>query len=925
MSSKSSTAEQMGDIEMAVAGASKPLVKKGQNKELPTAFLRNEKPQQRQSVVELTKEKAALQGKPSMKKSSSFRRPTQIRKETTFTPPSVSTWRDYGSKTDKSRPDKGRSRTGSRSRSRRLSSMRQIVSKSTTDLEREVSRMEHVVEGEEREEMGKKEEIGNITELPEISGRMKRSSSKGKLLWKKLQLASGLHLNSKIGGASNKMVLLEEHHGIPIKETMKVLYSVRRLKFVWEIFVLTFTLGLFYFITTEPLNRRTAYEQELTIIESIQDEEFQSATYKKNFLEIRSEGEFWEWVEGPLMSALYSADPSTEKKYQDYMNSYLRLVGGLQIRQFRVSSNSCYSRRRTGVWGDKLDTKDGSCFASYGIQEANRTQPPWATGVATEQSSSNLIGHWGHCGNDGCPTFLHDEVLYGYDGYYIEIPPPSTLLPFNKSANVTAQKMIESLRTSNFFDRGTRAVAVEAVFYNVNTEIMTNARYVVEQFPAGLLEGSSRYRHARLSVLSSKLDVLRILSEGIYCILMVYQFQRECKRMMYSRPVSRYFSNPFSYLELTYFLCHGVFAFKWYEYVFFSNRTTFDVNRNYFVSYFDMTHELFLTWQWAGFAFLSGMFKLMRFFSLNRRVSVMWQAIYDSAPDLVAFMFSFALLLLGFAFLAHMMWGHSAHTFTTVYNSITSLFRYWIDDFPFANLYETNPDTYYAFFVPFALLMTLIVQNVFVAIIINAFSMIHAESKEEHWKHDLPGLIFELRKRCGLMYFHVRVRCKLCVCWYGCRHILCCCSHSLRGTNVSRWSLDDLLEETRNYETAKQLFGTKSFNRYVSWSRELEFYHVLAIAAREARRKTMSGGNLPSLYEYFRRAYREHPTDIACYMSLHELCAITKPRHLDRGHARHNRKSVTGGMVLDQKRLSGLLQSDDIAMVNSETGENYSY
>ena len=79
------------------------------------------------------------------------------------------------------------------------------------------------------------------------------------------------------------------------------------------------------------------------------------------------------------------------------------------------------------------------------------------------------------------------------------------------------------------------------------------------------------------------------------------------------------------------------------------------------------------------------------------------------------------------------------------------------------------------------------------------------------------------------------------------------------------------------------------------------------------------------MYEYFRRAYREHPTDIACYMSLHELCAITKPRHLDRGHARHNRKSVTGGMVLDKKRLSGLLQSDDIAMVNSETGENYSY
>ena len=42
-------------------------------------------------------------------------------------------------------------------------------------------------------------------------------------------------------------------------------------------------------------------------------------------------------------------------------------------------------------------------------------------------------------------------------------------------------------------------------------------------------------------------------------------------------------------------------------------------------------------------------------------------------------------------------------------------------------------------------------------------------------------------------------------------------------------------------------------------------------------------GTIPSLYDYFRRAYREHGTDQACYMSLHELCAITHPRHADTG------------------------------------------
>ena len=33
---------------------------------------------------------------------------------------------------------------------------------------------------------------------------------------------------------------------------------------------------------------------------------------------------------------------------------------------------------------------------------------------------------------------------------------------------------------------------------------MTSVRYVIEQFPSGLVESSARYRTARLSVLSSK-------------------------------------------------------------------------------------------------------------------------------------------------------------------------------------------------------------------------------------------------------------------------------------------------------------------------------------------------------------------------------------------------------------------------------------
>ena len=65
---------------------------------------------------------------------------------------------------------------------------------------------------------------------------------------------------------------------------------------------------------------------------------------------------------------------------------------------------------------------------------------------------------------------------------------------------------------------------------------------------------------------------------------------------------------------------------------------------------------------------------------------------------------------------------------------------------------------YYSFFIPFSLLLTLVVQNVFVAIILNSFTKIHTESSHEHWKKDLTHVSYELYKRISLTFFIFRMR-----------------------------------------------------------------------------------------------------------------------------------------------------------------------
>ena len=69
--------------------------------------------------------------------------------------------------------------------------------------------------------------------------------------------------------------------------------------------------------------------------------------------------------------------------------------------------------------------------------------------------------------------------------------------------------------------------------------------------------------------------------------------------MFHTRPIVRYLTNPFSYLEIFFFCVHFVFIARWYSYVFFSKRKTFDVDHQHFISYYDIAHELFVTYQYV--------------------------------------------------------------------------------------------------------------------------------------------------------------------------------------------------------------------------------------------------------------------------------------------------------------------------------------
>ena len=123
--------------------------------------------------------------------------------------------------------------------------------------------------------------------------------------------------------------------------------------FRYKVFIGVFTWSLFVFLTFTILqmvrDTEVVFQQESALEDLFMDEEFKGSSFKKNFHDIMTVEELYEWLEGPMLEGVY---PDTyyngRTKGKDdtgYILDVMKLVGGIRIRQHRVNKNSCRSRR----------------------------------------------------------------------------------------------------------------------------------------------------------------------------------------------------------------------------------------------------------------------------------------------------------------------------------------------------------------------------------------------------------------------------------------------------------------------------------------------------------------------------------------------------------------------------------------------------
>jgi len=194
---------------------------------------------------------------------------------------------------------------------------------------------------------------------------------------------------------------------LPVRETLQNIHRIQRDKSIRDFWLFMVLMFSFVGISFNLLDAHNCWSTDAALEDLFLDEEFGTVSkharlcpflgthwyelggwcarclcivsqqiYKKNFYEIMTMGEFWEWMEGPLVNGLYPEEWYNGEAFTEgergYVANYMRLIGGVQIRQSRVTNSSCFERRvldecviRNGVCEGRFDTKGGWCYAEF--------------------------------------------------------------------------------------------------------------------------------------------------------------------------------------------------------------------------------------------------------------------------------------------------------------------------------------------------------------------------------------------------------------------------------------------------------------------------------------------------------------------------------------------------------------------------------
>jgi hypothetical protein len=516
---------------------------------------------------------------------------------------------------------------------------------------------------------------------------------------------------------------------LPVKDVLKGIYRITRLKTAYGLMIWTTFLALYVSVFALMYDTHQGWEQISSLEDLFVDEEFTSASFKKNWNDIMTFGELWDWLEGPLYNGLYNDKwynhKTKEKHEQGYIiDQTMKLVGGVRIRQHKVARDSCNSRRFIKYIKDDqnqpercaapytvcpFDRLDGSCLSEFRPQSADWLEPlldllnlehtslprdayvvprfsPWKDKNFSldELPKRYIMREMDSDLASGIPT-TSGLFTYGKWGLYQDLP----------STNGTeARRLLNEMKEELWIDEATRGFGVSFTVYNTMTRMATTSRFTVEFLPSGRVLLRTKF-HSFPVVLygGSNYSFARTVLEVFQALFFLYYVQKEARKNWRLGGRAYWLKRKTTLLEvgvLTIFLAYFVLL-----YTFVAEITggkagqEFHIENEQYRDYFNLGDRFNDARLAGGLGMLVACVKVIKYLSINKQALLLIKTIFAAKNTLVMFSLFFCTLWFGVSWLAVMAYGSRVYQFHDLAGSMASVFRMMLGDYqPYDRLFS---------------------------------------------------------------------------------------------------------------------------------------------------------------------------------------------------------------------------------------------
>ncbi|KAM4630467.1 polycystin-1-like protein 2 [Polymixia lowei] len=447
-------------------------------------------------------------------------------------------------------------------------------------------------------------------------------------------------------------------------------------------------------------------------------------SFSKGISDSMSIKDVFVWTNASLLSNLFG-------DYQGFItDGNSKLVGNARLRQVRVQRDSCRV-------APSMQESAPDCHAPYSweLEDMGSYGPGWSH-VLGENASQNLRSPWKYQSQARLKALpIWGSVrLYRGGGFVVDLGPDLQ----------NSSRTLRYLFDNTWLDVYTQAVFVEFTVYNANVNLFCIVTLMLETTAIGAFQFRSELQSVRLYQSAGGLHIFVVASEAIYFLFIIYYMFAQGKLIRKQRWC--YFKSKWNLLEL------AIIVLSWSALSVFIKRTVlgnrdmayYRNHKDQYASFHETATADAVLGYLIAFLVLLATVKLWHLLRLNPKLHMITATLQRAWTDISGFLVVMTIMFLAYSIASNLMYGWKLYSYRTLLDAAQTMVSLQLGIFNYEEVLNYNP-VLGAFLIGSCIVfMTFVVLNLFISVILVAFSQeqIHHKPSEEEEIVDL--MLFKL-------------------------------------------------------------------------------------------------------------------------------------------------------------------------------------